>query len=207
MSSSAETGDSPILVECAEKKRKPFETQRKQGCPSQLRVNRTPNDFRRRLAGLEKPGNWASLLRGSFSLDGVISQRQARLVAVAGVLMQHALRYGLIDGGHGGMEEIARRGRVTGSNGGAEAAHHGADARAVDAVHFRALTSLRRALQNRLFLLLDFGRLSLRHLSLLKRIIGISNVKRRLRLCQTTQIDGSARGNAVPMGPFRWSPV
>src|SRR5438067_13558222 len=53
-------------------------------------------------------------------------------------------------------------------------AHHSAHAGAVHAVDFGPLTSLRRALQNRLFLLLDFGRLSLGHLSLLWHVVQIS---------------------------------
>src|SRR2546422_8303495 len=51
---------------------------------------------------------------------------------------------------HGGVEQIARRGGVTRGESGAKAAHHGADACAVDAVDLGPLTSLRRALQNRL---------------------------------------------------------
>jgi hypothetical protein len=45
---------------------------------------------------------------------------------------------------------------------------------------------LRRPLENRLFLLLYFGTLTLGHLTLLLRIAQTSNVKRGKRLCQTS---------------------
>src|SRR6266851_5073989 len=84
------------------------------------------------------------------------------------------------------MKKIARSGGVAGGDGGAQTAHHGADASAVGAVDLGALTSLRRPLQNRLFLLLNFGSLSLGHLLLLLRFAQTSNVKRGSRLCQTS---------------------
>src|SRR6266566_3524873 len=69
-------------------------------------------------------------------------------------------------------------GRVAGRDRGAQAAHQSAYPGPVGAIDLSALTSLRRALQNRLFLLLNFGRLSLGHLLLLLRFAQISNVKR-----------------------------
>src|SRR5712692_3855759 len=97
------------------------------------------------------------------------------------------------------MKKIARSGGVAGGGGGAQTAHHGADASAVGAVDLGALTSLRRALQNRLFLLLNFGSLSLGHLLLLLRFAQTPNVKRGSRLCQTSSKvgSGSVSGNRV----------
>src|SRR5579884_2213294 len=103
-------------------------------------------------------------LRAQF----VKGQMEPRLVAVGGIFVQHALGDGPIDGRQGGRQQIARGGCVTGCQGGAESPDHGADAGAVGAVHFGALTSLGRALQDRLFPLFDFGWLSLGHLSLLR---------------------------------------
>src|SRR6266513_916401 len=74
---------------------------------------------------------------------------------------------------------------------GAQTAHHRPDAGAVGAVDLGALKGLRRPLQNRLLLLLNFGSLSLGHLSLLLRIAQTSNVKRGSRLCQTSSKVGS----------------
>src|SRR5467141_4043968 len=85
------------------------------------------------------------------------------------------------------MKKVARSGGVAGGDGGAQAPHQRADPSTVCAVHFGAFTRLRRALQNGLFLLLNFGSLSLGHLSLLLRIAQTSNVKRGLGLCQRAQ--------------------
>src|SRR6266404_8632874 len=126
------------------------------------------------------------LLRG-FRFDAVEGQREARLVAVGGVLVQHVLGNGLIDCRHGGLQKIARSGGVASSDGGAQTPHQSTDPGAVRAVDFGAFTRLRRALQNGLFLLLNFGSLSLGHLLLLLRIAQTSNVKRGLGLCQRAQ--------------------
>src|SRR6267378_2752455 len=142
-------------------------------------------------AGMPVPKNhqksrlWKLKLLISFGFYAVVGEREARLVAVAGVFVKHALGDGLVDGGHRGVEEIARSGGVAGGDGGAQAAHQRADPGAIGAVHLRALTRLRRPLQNRLFLLLNFGSLSLGHLLLLLRTAQTSNVKRGSRLCQT----------------------
>src|SRR6266851_10376260 len=141
-----------------------------------------------RRAPLQKPktskSGIALLLRG-LRFDAVVGHGEARLVAVGGVLVQHILGNGLVDCRHRGLKQVARSGGVAGSDGGAQTAHHRADASAVGAVDFRALKRLRRALQNGLLLLLNFGSLSLGHLLLLVRIAQTSNVKRGSRLCQT----------------------
>jgi hypothetical protein len=84
------------------------------------------------------------------------------------------------------VEKIARGGSVTCGNRGTQAPHQSPDPGAVSAIHIGALTSLRRTLQNRLFLLLDFGSLSLGHLLLLLGIAQTFNVKRGPELCQTS---------------------
>src|SRR6267143_5169329 len=114
-----------------------------------------------------KPGLQVSNLLRGFGLEAVVGESEARFVTVAGVFVEHALGDGLVDGGHRGMEEIARGGGVASGYGSAQTAHQRADPGAVGAVHFGALTRLRRPLQNRLFLLLNFGSLSLGHLLLL----------------------------------------
>src|SRR6202158_4368508 len=119
---------------------------------------------------LQKPTKSKSrrtLLLSGLGFDAVVGQREARLVAIGGVLVQHVLGNGLIDCRHRGLQKIARSSGVAGGDGGAQTAHQRADAGAVGAVHFGAFTRLRRALQNGLFLLLNFGSLSLRHLMLL----------------------------------------
>src|SRR5271168_1133717 len=126
------------------------------------------------------------LLGGGGGLDAVEGQREAGLVAVAGILVEDALGDGLIDGGKRGLQQIAGGGSVAGSDRGAQLLHEGADASAVGAVHTGALTRLRRTLENRLFLLLDFGTLTLGHLMLLLCIAQTSNVKRGKALCQTS---------------------
>src|SRR6267142_1425679 len=133
----------------------------------------------------QKSRLWKPKLLGDFGFDAVVGEGEARFVAVAGVFVEHALGDGLVDGGHRGVQEIARGGGVAGSNGGAQTAHQRADPGAVGAVHFGALTRLRRPLQNRLFLLLNFGSLSLGHLLLLLCTAQTSNVKRGHWLCQT----------------------
>src|SRR6266850_3026960 len=133
----------------------------------------------------QKPQSQNQKLLGGFGFDAVVGEGEARFVAVAGVFVEHALGDSLVDGGHRGVVEIARGGGVAGGDGGAQTAHQGADTGAVGAVHFGALTSLRRPLQNRLFLLLNFGSLSLGHLLLLLCTAQTSNVKRGSRLCQT----------------------
>src|SRR5467141_3469698 len=125
------------------------------------------------------------LLRG-LGFDAVVGQREARLVAVSGVLVQHALGNGLVDCRHHRMKKVARSSGVAGGDGGAQAPHQSADPCAVGAVDFGAFTRLRRALQNGLFLLLNFGSLSLGHLLLLVRSAQTSNGKRGSRLCQTS---------------------
>src|SRR6266581_1018044 len=124
------------------------------------------------------------LLRG-LRFNAVEGQREARFVAVGGVLVQHVLGNGLVDCRHSGLQKIARSGGVARGDGGAQTAHHRADASAVGAVDLVALKRLRRPLQNRLLFLLNFGSLSLGHLLLLLRIAQTSNVKRGSRLCQT----------------------
>src|SRR5437588_379416 len=74
------------------------------------------------------PGPEEQLLLRRLSFDGVIGKGQARFVAVAGVFVQHALGNGLINGGHGGMEQVASRGRVACSDSRTQTAHHGAHA-------------------------------------------------------------------------------
>src|SRR6266480_3022115 len=143
---------------------------------------------------LRKPARSKSgkslLLRG-FRFDAVVGQRETRLVAVGGVLVQHVLGNGLIDCRHRGLQKIARGGGVACGDRGAQSAHHRPDAGAVGAFDLGALKGLRRPLQNRLLLLLNFGSLSLGHLSLLLRIAQTSNVKRGSRLCQTSSKVGS----------------
>src|SRR6266436_5679071 len=133
----------------------------------------------------QKLGMQVTRLLGSLGLAAVVSEAEAGFVAVAGVFVKHALGDGLVDGGHRGVEEIARSGRVAGGDSGTQTAHQRADPGAVGAVHFGALTRLRRPLQNRLFLLLNFGSLSLGHLLLLLCTAQTSNVKRGHGLCQT----------------------
>src|SRR6266850_5537228 len=62
-------------------------------------------------------------LLGGFGLESVVGQGEARFVAVGGVFVEHALGDGLVDGGHRGMDEIARSGGVSGGDGGAQTAH------------------------------------------------------------------------------------
>src|ERR1700674_877478 len=124
-------------------------------------------------------------LLGGFSLNRGEGQREARFVAVAGILVQHTLGDCLVDRGHRWMKKIARGGGVAGGDCRAQTPHQSADPGAVGTVHFGALTRLRRPLQNRLFLLLNFGSLSLGHLLLLLCIAQTSNVKRGHGLCQT----------------------
>src|SRR2546427_272222 len=88
-------------------------------------------------------------------------------------------------------QKVARSGGVARGDRGAQTAHHRPDAGAVGAVDLGALKRLRCALQNGLFLLLNFGSLSLGHLLLLVRIAQTSNVKRGSRLCQTSSKVGS----------------
>src|ERR1700730_955500 len=139
---------------------------------------------------LQKPAKSKSgrtlLLRG-FRFDAVEGQREARLVAVGGVLVQHVLGNGLVDCRHRGLKQVARRGGVSGGDGRAQAPHQRADPRTVGAVDLGALAGLLRALQNRLFLLLNLGSLSLGHLLLLLRVAQTSNGKRGSRLCQTSR--------------------
>src|ERR1700674_3283062 len=125
------------------------------------------------------------LLRG-LCFDAVVGQREARLVAVGGVLVQHALGNGLVDCRHRGLKKIARSAGVAGGDGRAQPPDQRADRCSVGAVYFGALARLLRALQNGLFLLLNFGSLSLGHLLLLLRVAQTSNVKRGSRLCQTS---------------------
>jgi hypothetical protein len=125
------------------------------------------------------------MLLCGFRGEAVEGYREARLVAVAGVFVQHALGDGLVDRGHRGVKQIARGGSIGGGDGSAQAAHQRADAGAVRAVDVGALTRLRGALENRLFLLLDLGSLSLGHLLLLLGVAETFNVKRGMRLCQT----------------------
>src|SRR6266850_4996222 len=151
----------------------------------------SPRSKKRGPAGMPVPQNhqkfrlWKPRLLGGFGLESVVGDREARFVAVAGVFVKHALGDGLVNGGHRGVEKIARSAGVAGGDGGAQAAHQRADPGAVGAVHFGALTRLRRPLQNRLFLLLNFGSLSLGHLLLLLCTAQTSNVKRGHGLCQT----------------------
>src|SRR5882762_158286 len=130
------------------------------------------------------------LLRG-LGFDAVVGQREARLVAVSGVLVQHALGNGLVDCRHHGMKKVARSSGVAGGDGRAQAPHQSADPGAVGTVDFGAFMRLRRALQNRLFLLLNFGSMSLRLLMLLFHVTQTPNVKRGSRLCQTSWTAGS----------------
>src|SRR5882762_3204228 len=138
-----------------------------------------------------RPKSGRTLLLRGFRFDAVVGQREARLVAVGGVLVQHVLGNGLVDCRHRGLEKIARGSGVAGGDGRAQAPHQCADPRAVGAVYFGALKRLRRALQNRLLLLLNLGSLSLGHLLLLLRIAQTSNGKRGSRLCQTSSKVGS----------------
>src|SRR6202521_3795692 len=119
---------------------------------------------------LTKSKSGRTLLLRGLGFDAVVGQREARFVAVGGVLVQHVLGNGLVDCRHRGMKKVARRGGVPGGDRGAQTPHQSPDPGAVGAVHLGALTRLRRPLQNRLFLLLNFGSLSLGHLLLLFRI-------------------------------------
>src|SRR5882672_10739602 len=56
-------------------------------------------------------------LLGGFGLEAVVRQGEARFVAVAGVLVEHALGDGLVNGRHRGVQEIAGSGGVAGGNG------------------------------------------------------------------------------------------
>src|SRR5262249_38302566 len=93
--------------------------------------------------------------------------RPARLLALSRIFVQHAFGDGAIDGRHRRLKKVAGCSGVAGTDGGAQPLDQRTNSRAVRAVDFRPLTSLRSALQNRLLLFLDFGRLSLSHLSLL----------------------------------------
>src|SRR6266853_135367 len=159
------------------------------GIACDIRPHREKKERAGRGPPLQKPtrskSGKALLLRG-FRFDAVEGQREARLVAVGGVLVQHVLGNGLVDCRHRGLKKIARGGGVSGGDGRAQTPHHRADASAVGAVDFGALKSLRRTLQNRLLFLLNFGSLSLGHLLLLLRTTQTSNVKRGSRLCQTS---------------------
>src|SRR5712671_3543307 len=114
-------------------------------------------------------------------------QRQARLISVPRILMQHALADSHINRRQRRLQQSPGRVRVARANGRAKLLDQRAHPRPVGPVHFRALTSLRRSLQNGLLLLLYFGSLSLGHLLLLMGSSQTSNGKRGLPLCQTTQ--------------------
>lgn len=88
----------------------------------------------------------AKRLLGGLGFNFVVGQRETRLVAVAGVLVQDAFGDGGVDGGERRIEEIAGRGGVPGGDGGAQTLHGTANAGAVGAIHFGALTRLYRAL-------------------------------------------------------------
>src|SRR5882762_7239868 len=113
--------------------------------------------------------------------------RQPRLVPVPRILVQHALADGHIDCRQRRLQQSPGRVRVARANGRAKFLDQRTHPRPVRPVHFRALTSLRRSLQNGLLLLLYFGSLSLGHLLLLMGSSQTSNGKRGLPLCQTTQ--------------------
>src|ERR1700674_1047865 len=119
--------------------------------------------------------------------ETVVSQRQAGLVTVCRVFVKHALGDGTVNGRHGGLKKVACCSGIARGDCSAQTPHQRADPSAVRAVHFSALTSLRRPLQNRLFLLLNFGSLSLGHLLLLLGVAQTSNVKRGRNLCQTSR--------------------
>src|SRR5712671_4198277 len=119
--------------------------------------------------------------------SSVESQRQARLIPVPRILMQHALADSDINRRQRRLQQGPGRIRVARANGRAKLLNQRAHPRPVRPVHFRALTSLRRSLQNGLLLLLYFGSLSLGHLLLLIGSSQTSNGKRGLPLCQTTQ--------------------
>ena len=107
------------------------------------------------------------LLGGGLGLGLVEGQSEARLVAIRGVLVEHALGDGLIDGGHRGVQESGSGGGVAGGNGGAQTLHGGTHAGAVRLIDGGAFARLDGALENGLFLLLYFGTLTLGHVLVL----------------------------------------
>src|SRR5215469_6017813 len=113
-----------------------------------------------------KPG----LFRRGFGFQLVVSEVQTGLVAVGGVFVKNTLGDGLIDRRHRGMEQVARRGCVARCECSSETLDRGAHTRPIRPLHLRSFEGLPRPLQYGLFLLLDFSRLTLRHLSLLRRI-------------------------------------
>src|ERR1700730_9108312 len=110
--------------------------------------------------------------------NAVEGQREARFVAVARVLVEHAFRDGAVDCGHGRLEKVAGGGGINRGDRGAQTPHECADPGAIRAVHVGTLTRLRRPLQDRLLALLNFGSLSLGHLLLLVRSAQTFNLKR-----------------------------
>ena len=88
---------------------------------------------------------------GLRGFDSIERNRETRFVAVAGVFVQHAFADGAIDRRHRWLEKIPSSRGIAGGDGGAQALHQRAHTGAVGPVHFRALTSLRRAITTDFF--------------------------------------------------------
>src|SRR5438034_10746182 len=67
-----------------------------------------------------KTKSWSPLRLGGLCFDNVVRHREARLVTVGGVLVQHALGYGLVDCRASGMKKFTCQGGVAGRVGGAK---------------------------------------------------------------------------------------
>ena len=89
----------------------------------------------------------STILLGRFRLKPVIGQRQTRLVAVAGILVQHALGDRAVNRRHCGMQQITYGRRISSGDRCAHALHETADARAIRAIYISALARLRGTLQ------------------------------------------------------------
>lgn len=87
-------------------------------------------------------------LLGRFRFEPVIGQRQSRLVAVAGILVQYALGDRAVNRRHCRMQQIAYGRGIACGDRRTHALHKAADARAVCAIHLSALARLRGTLQN-----------------------------------------------------------
>src|SRR5712692_976861 len=143
---------------------------------------------RDRLLGTKKCKTTNKKPRLSFCcLYSIERDCQARLIPVPRILVQHTLADGHIDCRKRRFQQSPGRVSVARANSRAQLLDQRAHARPVGPVHFRALTRLRRPLQNGLLLLLYFGSLSLGHLLLLMGSSQTSNGKRGLPLCQTTR--------------------
>src|SRR5260370_41998970 len=96
------------------------------------------------------------LLLRALRLDAVEAQREARFVAVGGVLVQNVLGNGLVDCRHGGVQKIARGSGIAGGDSSAQFSHHRADPRAGCGGYLVALKRCGPRLSKALVLLLIF---------------------------------------------------